>query len=74
MISPEVPDYYNFSLSTWLQWFLLKYLIIMLSHEVPDYNDFSLKQQFVYRHVATLWHIILITSQPVCFFSLMLRV
>jgi hypothetical protein len=33
--------------------------------ELEFYSASSLKQQFMDRHVATLWHIILITSQPV---------
>jgi len=37
--------------------------------ELEFYSASSLKQQFMDRHVATLWHIILITSQPVFAFS-----
>jgi hypothetical protein len=41
--------------------------------ELDFYSASSLKQQFAGRYVAPLGHIILIPSQPVCFFSLMLR-
>jgi hypothetical protein len=41
--------------------------------ELDFYSANSMKQQSAYRHVAPLWHIILIPSQPVWSYSLMLR-
>jgi hypothetical protein len=41
--------------------------------ELDFYSASSLKQQSTNRHVAPLGHIILIPSQPICSFSLMLR-
>jgi hypothetical protein len=41
--------------------------------QLDFYSASSLKQQSADRHVATLWHIILIPSLCLCSFSLMLR-
>ena len=41
MMSPEIPDYYNFSWSTWLLWCILKYLITIISPEVFDYYNLA---------------------------------
>jgi len=41
--------------------------------ELDFYSASSLKQQSAGRYVAPLWYIILIPSQPVYSFSLMLR-
>jgi len=57
--------------------FNFNFIVLNLSEKVIIVLDFystsSLKQQSAGRHDAALGHIILIPSQPVCPFSLMLR-
>jgi len=56
------------------QWYDDEVHFVLDQHaELDFYSASSLKQQFAGRHVAPLEHIILIPSQPVCSFFLMLR-
>ena len=58
-----------------LQWDDDEVRFVLDQHAELDFcSASSLKQQSTGRHVAPLWHIILISTQPVCvLFSLMLR-
>ena len=47
--------------------------VLDLHTELDFYSASSLKQQSADRHVAPLEHIILIPSQPVCSYSLVLH-
>jgi hypothetical protein len=56
------------------QWYDDEVRFVLDKHaELDLHSASSLKQQSADRHVAPLGHIILISSQPVCSYSLMLR-
>jgi hypothetical protein len=67
----------NFSAMSWLEHFLLWWYndnddvrFVLDQHtELDIFSASSLKQQSAGRHVASLWHIIMVHSQPVFAFT-----
>jgi hypothetical protein len=73
------PNFSSISTISWreqvtFQWDDDEVRFVLGQHaELDLYSASSLKQQSAVRQVSPLGHIILNLSQPVCFFSLMLR-
>ena len=65
-----IQQFFNYICISWREKLMVNEMMIVCfvldQHpELDLYNASSLKQQSADRHVAPLWHIILITSQPV---------